>query len=290
MPIVRINQIPDDYAESTGLANYNKSRMPGCRDIFQAALNGDGRFQTGLDEDAYNVEYGSDEYKRIKTTRETLEKKTGLDLKGKSEFWYDFKVILESDRLKVFNTDKPLDQIALTILVANKNVAPDKDAANTTLYRSAQYYAFTEENEAKEEITVRKIRDKAILLLVGISEDKDKMVLFGSYLEGIKYSNKLSEATLYKMLRSYIEDKDIKNATSFTDIFKKSVSELQQKIIVDKALKQRLINKVNVGNKKQVYQYGQVTVGSTIEEVYKNLSLPDFAPELMALKADIDKR
>lgn len=274
MSTVLIRQIPDDYAEETGLAKYNRSRMPGCKDTFVAGENFDGTHTTGLSEEKVS------NYSRI----------LNKDFSATSPFWQNFSIVIYADKPKVFDTAKPLDDISLTVLIANGIVAPDKEAAYTPNYKDAQYYAYTEESENQEEISSRKKRDIAIGNLMSISEDKDRMILYGGYLEGIKYNEKLKVDTLYKMLRAYIEDKDIKNAQNFIDVFAKDVEEIQQKILVDKALKQRLIIQVSVGNKKRAYQYGQVTVGSTIDEVYRNMALPDFAPELMAIKAELDKQ
>ncbi len=288
MSTVLIRQIPDDYSDSTGLSKYNRSRMPGCKDVFQVALNVDGRFITGIDEDGYGVK--ADDREKIKALRESLEKRTSKDLKGNSEFWETLRITIDADKPKIFNTENPLDYISLKALIANKYVAPDKESISNSEYRDSQYYAYTEETEAAEEISTRKKRDKALVLLLDISDNKDKMLLYGQFLEGIKYSDKFKEDTLYKMLRAYIEDKDIKNAINFLDVANKPVEEIHQKIIIDKALKQRLIVKSSIGNKKQVYQYGQITLGSTIEEVYKNLSLPDFAPELMSIKNELENK
>lgn len=284
MSTVLIRQIPDDYADTTGLAKYNRSRMPGCKDIFVAAeLN--SRFLTGIDEDAFFVK--KEEKEEIKTLRESLQKSMGKDLSGLSDYWRTYAVVIRSDNPKTFNTDIPDDIVALKMLTANGYVAPSKEAAFTPQYREAQYYAYTEETEDAEELSSRTKRDAAISKLVTIAENKDRMLLYGQYLEGLKYTTSLSVGTLYKMLRAYIEDKDIKNAANFLMVFDQPVEKLQQKIIIDKALKQRLINRVSVGGKKYVYQYGQVTIGATVEEVYKNLSLPDFAPELRAINQEL---
>jgi hypothetical protein len=288
MATVLIRQIPDDYSDSTGLGKYNRSRMPGCKDVFQVALNVDGRYVTGIDEDGYSVK--TEEREKIKSLRESLEKRIGKELKGNSIFWEEFRITIDADKPKLFNTDNPLDLIALKALIANRYVAPDKDSIGNPDYRDAQYYSYTEESEAVEEITTRKKRDRALSQLLGISDNKEKMLLYGQFLEGIKYNDKLGDSTLYKMLRAYIEDKEIKNSINFLEVINKPIEELQQKIIVDKALKQKLISRVGIGNKKHVYQFGQITLGATIEEVYKNLSLPDFAPELLSIKNELDNK
>lgn len=274
MSVYLVKQIPDDYAEETGLAKYNRSRMPGCKDEFQAYYDeSTGRYTTGL----------TDEYS------ESISK-NGKDYSVGSDFWKSFKVVFDSDRPKVFNTEKLIDNISLKMLIANKYVAPDKEAIINPEYKDAQYFAYTEESEAKDEISASKKRALAVAKLLEISENKQKMLLYGQYLEGIKYSEKFKEDTLYKMLSVYINDKEINNTVNFLKALELSVEQIQQKIIVDKALKQRLIQKVNIGNKKQVYQFGNVTLGSTIEEVYTNLSAPDFAPELLTIKKELENK
>lgn len=287
MPQILIKQIPDEYAEATGLAKYNRSRMPGCRDSFQPNVNVDGRRVTGIDEKAYGI--SEERAEKVKAKRLHLEEVTGKDLSANSPYWEEYFVDIYADNPKTFDLSKATDEIAFSMLVANKYVAPDKDAAFTPAYKDAQYYAYTEDDEADEELSVRKRRDKAIAELHAVSENKEKMLLYGQYLEGIKYSDKFKPDTLYKMLRAYIEDKDIKKTNNFLAVLSTPVEEIQQKIIVDKALKQRLINKVTTANKKQVYQYGQVTLGSSVEEVYKNLSSPDFAPELMSINKELNR-
>lgn len=288
MSTILIRQLPDDYAEATGLAKHNRSRMPGTSDRFSAAIGLDGRYITNLDEEAVGVPSAKKE--EIKALRLNLEKKLGKDLSGVSNHWIDFQVVIPSDRPRIFNTENPLDIVSFNLLVANGYVAPDKEAANTPQYKDSQYYAYTEEGEISEETSIRKKRDKALGELLAISENKEKLILYGQYLEGIKYNSKLTEDNLFKMLRAYIEDKDFKNSQNFLAAIKEPVEKLQTKAIIDKALKSRLIAMVTIGNKKRVYQYGQITLGSTLEEVYANMGLPDFAPELLNMKKDLENK
>lgn len=288
MSTVLIRQIPDDYSEAVGLSKYNRSRMPGCKDRFSVAINHDGRFLTNLDEDAYNVK--EEDRERIKNLRLKLEKKLGKDLSGVSEYWKTFQIVIDADKPKVFNTENPLDELSLYVGIANKIIAPSKEEAFMHEYREAQYYAYTEETEAQEEMVTRKKRDKAIAELHKIGENKDRLLLYGQYLEGLKYQESFSVDILYKMLRAYIDEKNIDNTNKFLAIISIPVEEIIQKILIDKALKQKIIKKVSLGNKKTVYQFGQVTIGSTVEELYKNLSSVEFAPELMNIKIELERK
>lgn len=285
MSLVQIKQIPDDYAESIGLAKYGRSRMPGCVDRFMAREGIDGRRITGIDEGQQGLT--KDQAEKIKELRLDLEKKTNQQLDPFSPFWDEFLVSIYSDTPKTFDTNNPMDIIALRMLKANGFVVPNKEMVDDPRYIKAQYYAYTEESENAEEVRSYRKRDDAIVELSKIADNKEKLLLYGQYLEGIKYSPKFKIGTLYEMLRAYITDKDLKNATNFLSAVKLPVEELQQKIIVDKAIKQRLIQKSVVG-KKQVYQFGQTTLGFTIEEVYRNLATPEYAPELMTLAKELN--
>jgi len=61
---------------------------------------------------------------------------------------------------------------------------------------------------------------------------------------------------------------------------------MQRKILIDQAFKKRLITQVKVG-KKSIYQFGQVTLGSTPAEVYTNLNDAKFSNELLAIQNEL---
>lgn len=288
MQVVTIRQIPNEFAENIGLDKYNRSRLPGTKERVQAAQNVDGRFITGIDEESYLVT-SREEKEKVKETRLRLEKATGKDLSGVSDFWKLFYVTIPSDEDLVLNFSNAMHEISYNLLISNKYIAPDKEAISNPVYKDANYYAFKQEEEIKEEVSHRKLRDKAIGKLLTIETSKSKMALVGQYLEGMKYSDKLDENTLYSYLRTYIEQKDIKFSKLFLDALDKPVEEIQRKLIVDRAFKARLIKSSKVG-KKTLYQFGQVTLGSSTEEVYKNLSDVAFSNELMALQNELENK
>lgn len=288
MSLVIIKQIPEDSSVAMGLEKYNRSQLPGCTSQFQAAENTDGRYVTGIDEDSYLVD--KDEKEKVKQKRENLELKLGLDLSGRSSFWKEFIIKISSDSPTTYNLANPNDELRYTVLLANGLVAPTYESISDVRYKDANYYAYTQEGEISKEVSSRKKRDQAVSKLSDISESKEKLLLYGQYLEGIKYHKSLSEVVLYKMLRDFIEDKDLRNAVAFLNALKLNPEELQQKIIVDKGIKQKLIRVVKTDKKSSVFQYGQTTVGNTLEEVYKNLSSPEFAPELRSLQKELDNR
>lgn len=285
-----IRQIPDDYAKVTGLDKYNRSRMPKCFDRLSPAVNVDGRFITGFDEEALsvklieNLEEKRDTVEKLKDLRLNLEKETGLDLSGTSEYWKTYNVDLSADQDTVLNAANAHHVIKYYVLISNGYVAPSKDLSGSPKYINAKYYAFTVEGETKETVSTAKLRDSAIGELYKIADNKDSLIILGQYLEGPKYNQKVDSGTLYTMLRSYIEtSKD--NVERFLKAIKKDRGDVEFKIIVDKALRSKVIK-----YKDKYYQRGQVTLGKNIEELYKNLSSPEYAAEYMSIKEEIESK
>lgn len=284
---VTIRQIPSEFSEAIGLDKYNRSRLPGTKEDLYAAENSDGRFITGIDEDSFLIKSNEDKLK-VKDERLKLEGLTGKDLSGKSDFWRTFYVRIWSDKDLVLDLTIPIQKVAYYLLVSNLYIAPCKDDISLAKYKDANYYAFTQESEIKEVTGNRKTRDKAIAQLIEISDNKDKMVLTGQYLEGIKYDDKLGENALYAMLREYIEQKDLKFAKLFIKALTMTTEEIQRKMLIDKAFKRGLIKPVKVGPKKTSYQFGQVPLGSKVEEVYTNLNDVKFSNELLEIQNTLE--
>lgn len=286
---VTIKQIPDDLAALTGLNKYGRSKMPGTMDNFQVASFA-GRAITGIDEDGWDVNRIEDSIekekakKQKKELRETLQKAIGEDLSAISPFWDTFTVKISADSDLVLLNANPYDVIKYHVLIANGYVAPDKASASLPQFRSAKYYCHVEDRVNNEEVSTQKIRDRAASELLKLSDNDELMVLVGQYLEGDKYKNGMKNATLYKMLSSYIKDvTEPDNLKRFLKAVNLSPAELQFKIVTDRAVKKKKIKLVD-----GYYQVGQVTLGKTISEVYDALKTPEFAREFLLLKEEVE--
>lgn len=285
---VTLKQIPDAQAEGSGLAKYGKSRMPRTFDKLAPAKGDDGRVITGLDEDSIAVNNIHDPEEReevrtnLKALRESLESKTGLDLGPFSPYWSNYYVDLSSDNGRIFNKSNPKDVIAYHVLIANCYAAPTEEKAGEPKYQNAKYFMHTTEQARREKSSARKEKKKAAAILYNMSEDKDRMLLIGQYLYGKKFTSKMKTSDIYDELDDLIEanrDDDVKR---FLKAEKKSIEELQFKVIVDKAISSRIIKYTD-----GYYQRGQVTLGKTLDQVYTNLMLPEFSTELMSIKEEI---
>jgi trehalose-6-phosphate synthase len=107
----------------------------------------------------------------------------------------------------------------------------------------------------------------------------------GQFLEGPKYNKVLDADDLYSMLSDFIELNKDGAVERFLKACKKDKQELQYKIIIDKAIRSKVIK-----YKDKYYQRGQVTLGRSVDEVYTNLSTPEFAAEFLSIKEEIEER
>lgn len=285
---VVIKQVPDDLAVAHGLEKYGRSKMPGTSDFLQPGDGADGRKITGFDEESYLLSYIEEDDEReklkeqLKNLRESLEKATGIsDLSGKSPYWDTFGVRIFSDKDLTLNKVNPMDVIKYHILVSNGYAAPDFASAGKPEYRNAKYYCYIENNVVAEDVSTQRLRDKARAELLRITENHDHAVLLGQYLEGDKYKAKLSDNSLYKMLSDYI-NKDVDNLNRFLKASKASIEDLTFKIVIDRAVKRKIITV-----KEGYYQRGNITFGKKLEEVYSSLKKPENATEFLSIQEEV---
>lgn len=290
--IIKIKQIPDSFAISTGLDKYNRSRMPHCRDQYQTAIGFDGRHITGFDENALEVNAIKDpirkeeKKKELKELRLELEGLTGRDLSATSDFWETFIIEINTDHDLTLNKSIPMDVVRYHILISNGLAAPNLESAGMPKYRNAKYYCYTEERYEQEQVSTQKLKDKARSLLLDMSNNEDKMVLIGQYLEGFRYKKGMKLDTLYSMLSKYINED--KGGRENTDKFIKAVTtpieDLQYKVTVDKAMKNRTIK-----FKDGQYFRGGVNLGKDLQEVLKTLKSPEYANEFVAIHEEVNQ-
>lgn len=290
---VTIKQIPDDgNGTAYGLSKYNRSRFPGCLDRYEPSLLPDGRYVTGLDEDGYDVFMIKDDSLReekitdIKNTKASLEKLLRKDLSATSDFWETFYVGISTDQDLILSRFNPADILKYHVLVANGFAAPSQEYIGHPLYKDARYYCHVEEVEAQEKVSNQKLRDKARAELSKISDNKDKMLLVGKYLDSGKFKNNMLPDTLYGILSDYLDNrKEPENVDKFLKATKLPVEDLQFKISVESAIKKKIIK-----YKEGQYTRGGVNFGRTPLEVIQNLKLPEYAQEFISIYEELNEK
>lgn len=288
--LVEIKQSPDISADALGLGKYGRSKFPGTFEVLQPAKTPDGRWVTGIDEDAISVKRIVDPILReqrqeeLKTIREELERTTGHDLSATSKYWETYFVkIVEKLAL---NFDNPNDRVKYYILLANNYSAPELEAMSNPDFSSTKFYMHRTESEEGQKAVKSRERDKAVSDLYGMYDNKNKLVLIGKYLLGTKVKDSMSQDGVYNLIRSELEkDKDGSVIRKFNDATSKTIEELQYKLIIDEAVAKHVI-RIREG----YYQRGNATYGKSMKDVIKFLSSPENANEFASVKEEVEEK
>jgi hypothetical protein len=288
--LVEIKQAPDLSAQMLGLDKYNKSKFPGTFEVLQPAMTPDGRWVTGLDEDAVSIRKIDDPILRaqrqeeIKDLRLELERITGLDLSGKSTYWdtYYMKIV---DKLAL-NFDNPHDRIKYHILLSNNYAAPELEAKVNPEFMHTKFYMHRAENEEGTKAVKSRERDKAVADLYALYDNRPRLILIGKYLFASKVKDTMTQDGIYNLIRDGLTaDKDGSLVRKFNDASSKTIEELTYKLIVDEAIAKHVI-RIREG----YFQRGNATYGKTMKDVLKFLSSPENANEFASVKEEVEEK
>lgn len=289
--IVELKQYADQSAASVGLDKYNRSKLPGTFEVVYPVRGRDGRFVTGIDEDAASINSIADsELRRLKKEetlklRKELEALSNIDLRATNEaFWSNFGVSLVDN----FALDLSLakDKIKYHVLIANGYAAPELGVINSPEYINTKYYVSRKEEEASSRMVSTKTKDQARSELLALSKNYDKMILIAKFLLGVRaIKDGMDDGIVYEELSKFIDNpKEKGNITLFLAAVGKTIDELQYKLTVDEAIRKSII-KVREG----YFQRGNATYGKTLQETLDYLSSVENSAEFASLKEEVDK-
>lgn len=288
--LIEVKQTPDQSATTLGLDKYNRSKFPSTFEIVQPGKTPDGRWVTGIDENAVSIGRISDavlrqeRFEEKKSLREELERLTGIDLSGTSKYWdtYYLKIV---DKLAL-NFENPHDRVKYHILLSNNFAAPELEAKTNPDYINSKFYVHRTEAEDSQKAVKSRERDKAIVDLYNLYDNKNKLVLVGKYILGSKVKESMTNDAIYNIIKNALEtDKEGTVLRKMADAMSKTIEELQYKLIIDEAIAKHVI-RIREG----YFQRGNATYGKTMKEVIKFLSGPENANEFASVKEEVEEK
>lgn len=279
-----IKQIANPDNPNVGIKYVN------TKEYLTPRIGKDGKVITGVDEnsiDIINIENEVErkaKIKEIKAKRESLEKLLGKELSPNSDFWNDFFIVLEDDLN--LEPNNPMDQLLELFLVANGYVAPSEDdITNDERYQGAMFYIYREQEVVAKKAKKNQKIDSATAKLVDVSESNpQKLKMIVSYIFGLDADIDFSADEAYEKVREFIGDAEAQdeNVNIFLDVIKKTPEELMLKIILDKAIKKKIV-KVSGGKIRR----GEEIYGASREEALVFLGLAENSGELKSLQREL---
>lgn len=215
---------PNERSIEASLAAKGKTRAPFTSERHVPHRERDGKWRTGLDENALYIkkmkpEEQQIEKARVRAERERLEELTGLDLGPTADFYakmYDdeygqttrAKSIRLIDGDNIFNLEDPMEAIAYAWARVHPDIAHSyQDWVNGNVPSSAIKF-FVNDDDVETEVEYKKLSlvNKAIRKMEDLTLEKKRKV---ARLLGLPVTDQSSEHTIYKELDKYIRQTEV---------------------------------------------------------------------------------
>ena len=297
----------NDKTTANSLAQKGYNRQPGTVVRRVPYKEADGRYRTGLDENATYIdrmpkEEQKIERDRVKALREKLEAATGLKLGPRNEYYsgifgekYGTKAVAEVVKLQdgenSFNLDDPFQAITFAWISVHPMIAKSYEH-----YRSGktdadvQFYVSDPEVETNMQFNENIAIDKAIAALVDMTPEKRKTV---ARLLSLPVSDNDNEKTVYNLLTQFIKSGEIKSGENkgfrsvalFNNIVDLKDSTMQIKDLIKQAINLGVYRK-----KAGVVYEGELSIADDEEMLLRRLASSKGQEEYLALEKKINEK
>lgn len=293
---------------TNSLASHNKSRYPGTGSFYLPSISPSGRYRTGLDEDAPEIEKIVDtkerdaEKKRIKEKRKRLEKATGFDLSPTSKFWnyslYTYQdqahvqpiKLVDGDNL--FDFSNPIDEINFSWLRQCDTIATSYEAYKRgEKGPEVRFYVHDDEVEGKRKYDRKKEINEAVIANDNLSPEKRKKV---AYLMGLGVAENTSEDIVYNIVDDQLKETEFKEGKfkglspvrMFMNLVEMESKILNNKFLVEEAVRYN-VYRVRAGG--ALYE-GEIKIADNQEALVSTLCNEDHQEELIALNKKVKSK
>lgn len=287
--LVTLKENANPMRFNLGLEAEGRSKFPNCFDIIQPPIGKDGRWITGLDEDARSIRLIQDPEERqakresVRALRLSLEDLTGYDLTGKSKFWDEFFV--EINPKKPLDLTIPLDRIKYEVILASQSVAPTLKDTTKVDYIGAKYYVSKKHEDVAEKVSKQRRKAEADAAMLELLKTPDKAVLIGRYL-GLPVSTTTPADNMFDIYKTYLDaDDKLDSIKKFNIALTKNASELNIKLIFDDGVKFNVIRL-----RDGYYQRGNITYGKSIADAITFLSDIKNQGELLSVQDEVENK
>lgn len=225
----KISVIPKDFngafpTMEKSLREKGLSRMPGTVRMLLPYKELNGKYRTGLDENAKSVMKIQDlkerglEQKRIKEIKEALENKTGISLSATADYYnftskaqHHVEGVKLADGDNIFNLDDPWQAITYYWLRDDPRVASSLQAYQAGEYPSdTQFYINDEDIESEIQYRKKKSSNDAIIKFDSFSLPKRRKV---ARLLDLPVSDDTKEEVVYNLVDNFLKTEKVSSGS-----------------------------------------------------------------------------
>jgi len=291
----------------SGLAQKGMTRIPGTGVFKYPYKELDGKYRTGLDENAAYIRRISDplerelETERVKSLRARLEYELGdIDLGPRSQFWnYGLSTstddqshvqavkLLDGDNY--FDLAVPFQEIAFSWLRVHPTIASSHQAWERGEYPAdTQFYVVDDEIENAVIFKKKQLINKAIVMFDSMTPEKKKKV---ARLLGLPVTEETKEEVVYNQVDNMLKQTEFKNGKysglNPVEVFNRFANMKDDLLHIKDLVKQATAHSVyRIKPNGKVYE-GEYEVAKDEEDLIRFLADDDNQDELLILEGKL---
>jgi hypothetical protein len=310
----KISTIKRDYSNSaqlqtmdSGLSQKGMTRIPGTGVFKYPYKELDGKYRTGLDENASYIKRIQDplekelEIERVIALRKKLEDEIGdIDLGPRSQFWNyglslstDDQTHVQSVKLldgdNYFDLSVPFQEIAFSWLRVHPTIASSYQAWERGEYAAdTQFYVVDDEIENAVIYKKKQLINKAIVKFDSMTPDKKKKV---ARLLGLPVTEETKEEVVYNLVDNVLKQTEFKNGKysglNPVEVFNRFADMKEGLLHIKDLVKQAVAHSVyRIKPNGKVYE-GEYEIAKDEDDLIKFLADDDNQDELLTLEGKL---
>jgi hypothetical protein len=309
----KISTIKREYNNSqlqtmdSGLSQKGMTRIPGTGVFKYPYKELDGKYRTGLDENASYIKRIQDplerelEIERVKALRTRLENEIGdIDLGPRSSFWNyglslstDDQTHVQSVKLldgdNYFDLSVPFQEIAFSWLRVHPTIASSYQAWERGEYAAdTQFYVVDDEIENAVIFKKKQLINKAIVKFDSMTPEKKRKV---ARLLGLPVSEDSKEEVVYNLVDNVLKQTEFKNGKysglNPVEVFNRFADMKESLLHIKDLVKQAVSHSVyRIKPNGKVYE-GEFEIAKDEEDLIKFLADDDNQDELLTLEGKL---
>jgi len=309
----KISTIKREYNNSqlqtmdSGLSQKGMTRIPGTGVFKYPYKELDGKYRTGLDENASYIKRIQDplerelEIERVKALRTRLENEIGdIDLGPRSSFWNyglslstDDQTHVQSVKLldgdNYFDLSVPFQEIAFSWLRVHPTIASSYQAWERGEYAAdTQFYVVDDEIENAVIYKKKQLINKAIVKFDSMTPEKKRKV---ARLLGLPVTEDTKEEVVYNQVDNVLKQTEFKNGKysglNPVEVFNRFADMKESLLHIKDLVKQAVSHSVyRIKPNGKVYE-GEFEIAKDEEDLIKFLADDDNQDELLTLEGKL---
>ena len=310
----KISTIKRDYSNSaqlqtmdSGLSQKGMTRIPGTGVFKYPYKELDGKYRTGLDENASYIKRIQDplekelEIERVKALRAKLEDEIGdIDLGPRSQFWNyglslstDDQTHVQSVKLldgdNYFDLSVPFQEIAFSWLRVHPTIASSYQAWERGEFAAdTQFYVVDDEIENAVIYKKKQLINKAIVKFDSMSPEKKKKV---ARLLGLPVTEETKEEVVYNLVDNVLKQTEFKNGKysglSPVEVFNRFADMKDALLHIKDLVKQAITHSIYRAKPNGKIYEGEYEVAKDEEDLIRFLADDDNQDELLILEGKL---